>query len=49
MSDSDRFFVATNVLLYSLDTSAPKKQEAALLWLRVMGQPGQRPQLASAA
>jgi len=33
MSESDRFFVDTNVLLYSLDTSAPKKQEAALLWL----------------
>ncbi|HEY6391237.1 MAG TPA: PIN domain-containing protein [Bryobacteraceae bacterium] len=33
MSESDRFFVDTNVLLYSLDTSAPKKREAALLWL----------------
>jgi predicted nucleic acid-binding protein len=33
MSESDRFFVDTNVLLYSLDTSATKKQEAALLWL----------------
>jgi len=33
MSEGDRFFVDSNVLLYSLDTSAPKKREAALLWL----------------
>ncbi len=30
MSEGDRFFVDTNVLPYSMDTSAPKKREPAL-------------------
>ena len=36
MSGGDRFFVDTNVLLYSMDTSAPKKRDAALLWLEAL-------------
>ena len=33
MSADVRFFVDTNVLLYSVDVSAPKKQQAARVWL----------------
>jgi hypothetical protein len=36
MSGGDRFFAETNLLLYLMDTSAPKKRGAALLWLEAL-------------
>jgi predicted nucleic acid-binding protein len=33
---ADRFFVDTNVLLYSVDTAAPYKQVAARHWLDIL-------------
>lgn len=40
MSGGDRFFVDTNVLLYSLDASAPEKQQAARGWLAALWESG---------
>ena len=40
MPGADRFFVDTNVLLYSLDASHPGKQRAARLWLDALWQNG---------
>ena len=40
MPDGDRFFVDTNVLLYSLDARLPEKQERARLWLTFLWKRG---------
>jgi predicted nucleic acid-binding protein len=40
MSADDRFFVDTNVLLYSVDASSPAKQQAARIWLGVLWENG---------
>jgi predicted nucleic acid-binding protein len=40
MSAGDRFFVDTNVLLYSLDASSPEKQQAARGWLGALWDSG---------
>jgi len=40
MNRADRFFVDTNVLLYSVDASAPRKREAAREWLDTLWQRG---------
>jgi predicted nucleic acid-binding protein len=40
MSAGDRFFVDTNVLLYSVDPTVPPKQQAALLWLEALWENG---------
>lgn len=40
MNGADRFFVDTNVLLYSLDGSALQKQAAARQWLDTLWQHG---------
>jgi predicted nucleic acid-binding protein len=36
----DRFFVDTNVLLYSVYANEPEKREAALVWLKYLWQSG---------
>lgn len=36
MPGAERFFVDTNVLLYSLDTADSRKQEAAQMWMNVL-------------
>jgi predicted nucleic acid-binding protein len=40
MSAGDRFFVDSNVLLYSLDATAPTKQAAARLWVDILWETG---------
>lgn len=40
MRAGDRFFVDTNVLLYSVDPADPAKQAAARRWLKVLWEQG---------
>jgi predicted nucleic acid-binding protein len=40
MSAADRFFLDTNVLLYSTDPADPVKQRAARLWIQVLWETG---------
>jgi predicted nucleic acid-binding protein len=40
MPAGDRFFVDTNVLLYSLDRAAPAKRDAAKRWLAMLWENG---------
>jgi predicted nucleic acid-binding protein len=40
MSAGDRFFVDSNVLLYSIDATLPAKQEAARLWVDALWESG---------
>ncbi len=40
MSAGDRFFVDTNVLLYSVDAASPVKQQAARLWIDALWENG---------
>ncbi len=40
MSAGDRFFVDTNVLLYSVDATLPAKQQAARLWVDALWENG---------
>ncbi len=36
MSEAERFFVDTNMLLYSADAADARKQKAARLWLDIL-------------
>ena len=40
MPAANRFFVDTNLLLYSVDSSQPEKQEQARLWLTILWEQG---------
>jgi predicted nucleic acid-binding protein len=40
ISAGDRFFVDTNVLLYSVDSSSPGKQRSARLWVDTLWENG---------
>jgi predicted nucleic acid-binding protein len=40
MSAGDKFFVDTNVLLYSVDATLPGKQQAARLWINALWESG---------